>query len=181
MSNPDTKTPSLDSLYIAVPFAFLFSVIIIIYFYRRNSADILFWLIISLSATVITLPTNIISQYTTCSTIDIGSALLGTLPTFGVVLIGLGLSSISYCRIPIASLFAPLFMRKTVDIVKSTDNSMSVNNIKKRDSKECCIPKLSLMKIENEHPAILGLSYGFYVFFSMLFGIVIGSGVSRAC
>lgn len=181
MSNPDTKTPSLDSLYIAIPFAILFLSIIVIYFYRRNSAGIFFWLIISLSATVITLPTNLISQFTTCGNININNALLGTLPTFGIVLIGLGLSSISYCRIPIVSLFAPLFMRKTVDVVTSTDSSMSVNNIKKQDTKECCIPKLSLMKIEYEHPALKGLSYGFYVFFSMLFGIVIGSGISREC
>ena len=95
-------------------------------------------------------------------------------------MIGLGISSISYCRIPVVSLFAPLFMKKTVDI--TTDKtSNSVNSIRNSTSKECCSPKLSLQAIEQRYPILEGMSVGFYMMFSILFGMVIGTGVSRIC
>ena len=103
-------------------------------------------------------------------TTNIGKALLGTIPSIVAVIIGLGISSISYCRIPVVSVFAPLIMGNTSDI--TTKNSTS---------KECCIPKLNLKTIEQKYPLLEGISVGFYMMFSILFGMVIGTGISRIC
>ena len=188
MSNPDIKitgikTPSVNSLYVAFPISVLFVLITITLFYLKNSIpsfELVFRLSIPLAAAVITGATNVIIQYTTCNTTDIGKAMLGTVPTVVAIIIGLGLSSISYCRIPIVSLFAPLFMKKTVDV--TTDKtSASVNSVKNSISKECCVPKLGLKALEQRFPLLEGLSVGFYMMFSILFGMVIGTGVSRIC
>jgi hypothetical protein len=45
----------------------------------------------------------------------------------------------------------------------------------------CCAPSPTLESIEATVPMVSGLSYGFYLFFSMLFGIVIGSGTAVVC
>jgi len=188
MSNPDikitgVKMPSVNSLYIAFPISILFVLMTLTLFYLKESIPsfrLVFRLSIPLAAIVITGAANVIIQYTTCNTTDIGKALLGTVPIFVAIIIGLGLSSISYCRIPIVSLFAPLFMKKTVDV--TTDKtSASVNSIKNSTSKECCSPKLNLRTIEQRFPLLEGLSVGFYLMFSILFGMVIGTGVSRVC
>ena len=188
MSNPDIKItgmkmPSVNALYIAFPISILFVLMTITLYYLKESIPsfgLVFRLFIPLAAIVITGTANIIIQYTTCNTTDIGKALLGTVPTFVAIMIGLGISSISYCRIPVVSLFAPLFMKKTVDI--TTDKtSNSVNSIRNSTSKECCSPKLSLQAIEQRYPILEGMSVGFYMMFSILFGMVIGTGVSRIC
>lgn len=184
IKNKDVKLPSINALYLAFPISILFVLIIITFFNRMRMIGSSFWIIfylsIPLAATVITGGTNIINQYTTCNTVDIGKALLGAIPTFIAIIIGIGISSISYCRIPIASLFAPFFMKKTVDIT-TANIPTSVNDVKKMSTKECCNPKLNLKKMEDVHPTLLGLSYSFYIMFSILFGTVIGTNISRVC
>lgn len=188
MSNPDikitgVKMPSLNSLYIAFPISILFVLMTITLFYLKESIPsfgLVFRLSIPLAAVVITGAANVIIQYTTCNTTDIGKALLGAIPVFVAIIIGLGISSISYCRIPIVSLFAPFFMKKTVDVT-TNKISASVNSIKNSTSKECCVPKLNLRTLEQRFPLLEGLSYGFYMMFSILFGMVIGTGISRIC
>jgi hypothetical protein len=172
MSNPDikitgVKMPSVNVLYIAFPISILFVLVTMTLFYLKdsiNSFGLVFRLSIPLAAVVITGATNTIIQYITCNTTDIGKALLGTVPVVIAIIIGLGISSISYCRIPIVSVFAPLFMNKTTS-----------------NSKECCTPKFNLKMIEDRYPLLMGFSYGFYVMFSILFGMVIGTGISRIC
>jgi hypothetical protein len=184
MKNTSMKLPSINALYIAFPISILFVLIIITFFNQMRSIGSSFWTIfylsIPLAATVITAGTNIISQYTTCNTINVGLALLGAIPTFIAIIIGIMISSISYCRIPVASLFGPLFMKKAVDIT-TANIPTSVNDVKKMSTKECCNPKLNLNKMEDVHPTLLGLSYSFYIMFSVLFGTVIGTNISRIC
>ncbi len=129
---------------------------------------------------MITFMVNIITQYVNCNKIDAGKAALGALPSLGTVFVGLGISSITYCRIPIASVFTPLLVGKTVDITKNS-SAVNINSLKNSNSKECCVPKITLESVEDKYPLIAGLSYGFYVMFASLFGMVIGSGFSSIC
>jgi hypothetical protein len=188
MSNPDIqisniKMPAVNALYIAFPISILFVLITWTFFYLKNSIpsfELVFRLSMPLAAAVITGAVNVIIQYTTCNTTDIGKALLGAVPSVIAIIFGLGLSSISYCRIPIVSVFAPLFIKKTIDV--TTDKtSNSINSIRNTISKECCTPKLNLRTIEENFPLLEGASVGFYMMFSILFGMVIGTGVSRIC
>jgi hypothetical protein len=183
MSNPDIKVPSIDSLAIAFPVSILFVIISIFIFQYRDSIsyfNIILWLGFPIFTFIITSVVNIITQYVSCKTINAGKAFLGGLPSLISMLIGLGISSISYCRIPIASVFAPLIIGQTIDVTKNKSN-ININSLKNSNSKECCIPKLSLESIESKYPIILGLSYGFYILFSIMFGMVIGTGISTIC
>jgi hypothetical protein len=183
MSNPDIKVPTTDSLTVAFPVAILFFLITLTIFQFKESLQpfkYILWISFPIITVIIVAATNAITQYITCKTVNMGKALLGSLPSVGTVLLGLGISSISYCRIPVASVFAPLMIGQTIDVTKDK-NTTNINSLKNSNSKECCIPKLSLETIESKYPLIEGISYGFYMLFSILFGVVIGTGMSTIC
>ena len=167
MSNPDTNSasPNVDSLMTGFPVAILFFLITAALFQFRDSFtsfNLVIWLTIPLLALVITSAVNVTSQYV------------------AAVILGLGISSISFCRIPVTSVFAPLLIGKTVDVTKNKSTT-TINSLKNSNSKECCVPKLTLESIENQYPLIAGISYGFYIMFSILFGTVIGNSLSSIC
>ncbi len=183
MSNPDIKVPTVDSLSIAFPVSILFALITIFMFQLRDSIqyfNLILWLGLPIFTIIIISVVNIISQYITCKNTNVGKALLGSLPSLGAIVIGLGIASISYCRIPVTSVFAPLIIGQTIDVTKDKSTT-NINSLKNINSKECCIPKLTLEMIENKYPLITGISYGFYIMFSILFGVVIGTGLSTIC
>jgi len=101
------------------------------------------------------------SQYQMCPSLHGKTILYGALPTVFTTLIGIGIASISFCRIPIASVVAPWVIAPPASA--------------------CCAPSPSLKEVEKAHPSIMAASYGFYTFFAMMFGVVIGSGVSSEC
>lgn len=184
MSNPDIKVPTTDSLTTAFPIAILFLLITIVLFQFRDGIlnfKLVLWLGLPIITLIITSVVNIIYQYITCNTTNVGKAMLGALPSVGTVLISLCIASISYCRIPVASVFAPLILGQTVDVTNNKSNTMNISSLKNNSSKECCIPKLTLETIEGASSFIAGISHGFYVMFGILFGMVIGTGLSTIC
>lgn len=183
MSNPDIKVPTTNSLTVALPIAILFFIITLTFFQFKDFIQYfkyILWIAFPIITVIIVAVSNVISQYITCKSVNVGKALLGSLPSIGTVLLGLGISSISYCRIPIASVFAPLMIGQSVDVTKNKTNA-NINSLKNSTSKECCVPKLSLEYVESKYPLIEGISYGFYIIFSILFGVVIGTGMSTIC
>jgi hypothetical protein len=180
MSNPDSKS-NMNSLSIAIPAGIFIFILTIILFEFKNSISnfsLLLWIGFPIIGFIIASSINFGSQYMTCKHVNSKKAFLGAIPTFIAIIIGLGISSISWCRIPVVSVITPLFIDKAVDI---TNKSNGLNSIKNINSKECCLPKLSLERIESNFPIISGFSYGFYLLFSMLFGTIIGTGVSSIC
>ena len=182
MSNPDMKVSTIDSLTSGIPIAILFIIVTILLFKFRDiipSFNLVLWLGLPLFSLVVISAVNIILQYVSCKTTNIGRAILGALPSIGIIIAALGLSSISYCRIPITSVFAPLFIGKTVDV---SNNKLTIsNNNFLKNSKECCVPKITLEYIEAQFPMIQGISYSFYIMFATLFSMVLGTGISAIC
>lgn len=178
MSNP-------DSLTVAVPVSIFFLLITLALFQFRDSIPFfkrLLWIIFPVITLFIVSGVNMITQYVSCKKINANRAFLGTVPSLISIIIGLGIATIPYCRIPVATVIAPLIIGDTVDITMNKLNSnVNINSLKNSNSKECCTPKLSLEKIESKYPLVLGLSYGFYVVFSVLFGVTIGNGISDIC
>ncbi len=182
MSNPDMKVSTVDSLTSGIPVAILFLLITLLLFQFRDSLPsfkLILWLGFPLLSLLIVSIVNMILQYASCKTTNVGKAILGAIPSIGAVLIALGVTSISYCRIPVASVFAPLVIGQTVDITQNKSTVSNINSLK--NSKECCLPKLTLESIENRYPIVQGISYGFYIMFSILFSMVLGTGVSAIC
>ena len=183
MANPDDTSTQMDSLIVGFPAAIFLLLITMFIFQIRDSIpyfNILIWVSLPIFAIIISCAVNFVSQYISCKKVDAGKAILGSLPSGLAVLIGLGISSISYCRIPVASVFTPLIVGKSINVVKN-NSTTNINSLKNSNSKECCTPRLTLENIENKYPLISGISYGFYLMFSMLFGMVIGNGIATIC
>jgi len=163
MSN---ESVSINALSIAIPAAvFLFVSVLILFEFQKSipSFTAVLWIGIPIIAFLLTAGMNLVSQYMYCHRVNSGKALLGSIPSVFAVLIGLAVSSFSICRIPVVSIVEPL-LKKTPDAKPG-----------------CCPPPSSLETIESDFPIVSGLSYGFYLFFSMLFGIVFGSGIAVVC
>jgi hypothetical protein len=101
------------------------------------------------------------SQYQMCPALHGKTILYGGLPTVVTTMVGMGIASIPFCRIPVASVVASW--------------------VAKPPATACCAPSPSLKEVEKAHPSIMAASYGFYTFFAMMFGVVIGSGISSEC
>ncbi len=182
MANPDTKGTSVDSLIIALPIAIFFLLVMITIFQFRDSIPnftLVLWFGLPIVTFIVTSIVNLITQYVSCKTTDTGKALLGGIPSVIAVLIGLYISSISYCRTPIASVFTPLFANQSVDVVVSKNSN--TNSLKNTSSKEYYTNKLTLETIENKYPIVAGISHGFYIMFSILYGMTIGNGLATIC
>jgi hypothetical protein len=183
MANPDATGSSADALTTAFPVAILFLLIIIFMFQMKDSIPyfkFILWIGIPLLEFGIATAANFISQYIYCKTTNAGKALLGAVPAPISILIALGLSYISFCRIPIATVFTPLVVGQSVNITKNSATT-TINSLKNTNSKECCTPKLTLENVESKYPIIEGFSYGFYTLFAMLFSMTIGNGIATIC
>jgi hypothetical protein len=183
MSNPDNEvhTSTLGLFGSSIPVALLYWLFLIALFSYKDSMsyfNIYLWLLFPIFAYLMGAVMNIINQYITCKTIHAGKAFLGAVPLLGSVLISMGIGSISYCRIPPTSAFAPLFYSQSMDVLPNDNNK---SNIKSKVHKYCCPQKSTLEHIEKTFPMIKGISMGFYVLFGVLFGNVIGSGLSSIC
>jgi hypothetical protein len=78
--------------------------------------------------------------------------------------LGLGIASIPMCRIPVASVFAPI---------------LPINDARKcptiaTKSASCCDKQMVLSDVECKQPFVMAVSYCFYMIFAMLFGIIAG-------
>jgi chromate transport protein ChrA len=169
MSNPGGSV-SINSLSIAVPAGIIMFIITAMLFHFKDiipSFTMVLWISIPIIAFLITSGLNLVSQYMYCRKVDSGKAFLGAIPAFLATLIALGVASFSICRIPVASIVVPFFTPETP--ANSSKNA------------KCCNVLPTLESIEASAPMVSGLAYGFYLFFSMLFGIVIGSGTAVVC
>jgi hypothetical protein len=168
MSNPGTGSVSINALSVAVPAGCVLFIITLFLFYAKDSIpffNIMLWTGLPIIAFLVASGMNMASQYMYCKHTDSGKAFMGAIPAIVAVLIGLAISSISFCRIPVVSIIAPFYKSES-------DN---------KNSSACCKPPPSLESIEAKAPMVSGLAYGFYLFFSMLFGIVIGSETAVVC
>lgn len=180
MANPDTKGTSTDSFIIALPIAIFFLLVMITIFQFRYSIShfkLVLWIGLPVLVFFITSGVNLTTQYVSCKTTDAGKALLGAIPSLISVLIGLYISSISYCRIPVATVFTPLFANQNVDVVTTKLNS-NINSLRNSNTNT---RSLTLEVIENKYPIVEGISYGFYIMFSILYGMTMGNGIATIC
>ena len=188
MANPDATGSSTDALVTAFPVALLFLLIVIFMFQMKDLIprfSLILWIGLPILAFGIATGANFVSQYIYCKTTNAGKALLGAAPAPIGIIIALLLSSLSFCRIPIATVFSPLFIGKSVNITKNSGKVNSgittINSLKNSNSKECCSPNVTLEGIESKYPIIEGFSYGFYTLFAMLFSMTIGNGIATVC
>jgi hypothetical protein len=159
----------MDILTLAVPTGIFIVMMLILLFQTVDQSggnfSIILWLGIPFLAMISSFGIHLSSQK--CESINPISALMGSLYTLGAVWIALLISWIDVCRIPVASVIAPMYKDDT------PRNS--------KNSAPCCVPQWTLKAIEDKFPMVSGWCYGFYVFFGILFGMVTGSATGTAC
>jgi len=167
MANPDSTgaSPNMSGI---MTLGFFVAILVIILFNYQHVPFFSGLLYIALPIFIYLLMTFVI--YISKSGITIGNAFVSGLPTIGTTYLALFISYISYFRIPIASVFAPLFLDSSVNIVSQPQKG----GAKKQRGGSCCSPTYSLEGVELQFPTIKGISYGFYLFFAICFGGVSG-------
>jgi hypothetical protein len=159
----------MDILTLAVPTGIFIVMMIILLFQSVDPASsnfsIILWLGIPFLAMISSFGIHLSSQK--CDSINPMNALMGSLYTLGAVWIALAISWIDFCRIPIASVVAPMYKED------KPQNS--------KNSAPCCAPQWTLKAIEEKFPMVSGWCYGFYGFFGILFGMVTGAATGTMC
>ena len=159
MGNPDETRgvgkAVLAAIFISVFLFFTFTSII-------NNKFLLF-IGIPFLAFSISFLVHLSSQWSACNALDFAKVAKGSFATFITSMIAIGISSISTCRIPIASVFGPSF-KETPKVKES-----------------CCSKGDMLEDIERQNPIVKALSYCFYMIFAMLFGITYGDSIVTVC
>jgi len=161
---------SADSLTYAIPTAtlvFLISFALIQWENLWSFFGVVLWLGIPILVYLITSTITLLAQYSGCGTVRIGDVFMYSVPSILLSWAALMISSFSVFRIPIASAVAPLFM----DTPPPTSNSGTA----------CCAPPMTLETIEGKAPIVKGFSYGFYLFFSTVYGILVSIGFAGIC
>lgn len=109
-----------------------------------------------------------------CGTVNVGKAALGALPTLGCTLIALLMSWITVFRVIVSSVTAPMFIGDLEDISAAPRRTTGGRRMRGGT-------RAILEEVEKENPMIKGMSYGFYLFFAMLYGGVMGSSIASIC
>lgn len=169
MSTSDSIS-SVDSLTYAIPTAivvFLISFSLFQWEYVWPFFRVVLWLGIPFLVYLITSVTTLLAQYSGCGSVRMGDVFMYSLPSVLLSWAALLISYFSIFRIPIASAVAPLF----IDMSPPS----SGNN------RGCCGPSMTLETMELQAPMVKGFSYGFYLFFSTIFGLLVSVGFSGIC
>lgn len=162
----------MDSFVYAIPISILVFFMVFMMFqweYQLSYFSVLLYLGLPLMVYGLASLSTMMAHYSECSRMDAGQSFLHSLPSMGMTWIALGVSYFSWARIPIASAISPLFLGNTVDIVRTSNSSHG------------CPPPTTLETIENNVPMVKGFSYGFYLFFSTLFSMLLSIGFSSGC
>jgi len=160
-------------------------VIVIFNYYTSPIFNVLLYGLVPLLSYGISVGINAISQSNACENGDTKKLLLSGLPTVGTTAIALFISYFDICRIPIASIVAPLLIDKSSNSTSSetTPNIVPPETIStmKGGAGSCCEPSLTITYVEKTKPIIRVISYLFYLIFAMQFGITYGTSMVTAC
>ena len=136
----------------------------------------LLWFMIPALSYAIALGMIMLSQYSICQKTDFEKSLLASIPSAVASMVALVVASFEWFSNPIASVFS-YFMIKESDLYPTTNATSCCNR------KPLTVKRVESFKTKeaNTGDIIKGISYGFYLFFSMLFSIVIGVGKASLC
>ena len=197
MSNPDATETGANIGGIATLGGFIVILVIILFNYHHSSS---FYFLLYGGLPIIIYLLMFVVLYISKKNVDVKNAFLSAVPTIGTTYLALFISYISFFRIPVASVFAPIFIGSTANIVSQPVSESAPTNVKsanaaiatlpqviskggshKRSKKQtggsCCSPTFSLDGVEAQFPTIKGMSYAFYLFFAICFGGIFGSSL----
>jgi len=154
-SNPDKLSGTTTTLNITL--AVLSALIVILFFYIFGGPHMsivgvtLLWLVIPIGLTMLSMAMNAVNELIRCGSVNMLTHLKVSWVTLVIVYIVLGITSISYIRAPVTSLFSGFF------------------------------PDPTVLGIEAKVPTVRGVAVGYYMLFGVLLAQVITSGYGSIC
>ncbi len=157
-TSPDDRTTGFTygSTVILAFIVLLTTILFFRYFSTTAGFQLMIWIGIPLIVYLVGGCLNLLGQYIACQSVDAGRAFLSSLVLLGTTLVALIISSFAILRVPVASVFAPLFETK-----------MPCNT--------------GLIPLEAKYPTLKGISYGYYLMWGILFGQIMNANFSAAC
>ena len=122
-----------------------------------NNFTTLFWIVMPIVIYIVGVGLNLMGQYSSCGSVNIGKGFLSALTTLASTYAFMGISRVAVLRVPIGSIFSSYFATK-----------QELNN----DTFE---------NIESKYPILEGISVAYYMFWGTMFGQIISSGLSAGC
>lgn len=154
-------TSNSSFVYSSTTILAIFSVIciVVLYLFKSNvpSFQMIVWIGFPILIYILSSCLNMMGQHLTCKSINAGKGFLTALTTLVSVYLFMLLSKIQFLRLPIGSIIAPFVA----------------------PANEVC--KLSLKELEEKYPIVLSIATSYYVFWGVVFGQIITSGMSAAC
>ena len=124
MSNPDTTETGANIGGIAILGSFIVILVIILFNYHQSSA---FYFLLYGGLPIIIYILRFVVLYISKKNTDVKNAFLSAVPTIGTTYLALFISYISFFRIPVASVFAPMFIGSTANIVSQPVSGNAAN------------------------------------------------------
>ena len=124
MSNPDTTETGANIGGIAILGGFIVILVIILFNYHHSSS---FYFLLYGGLPIIIYILMFVVLYISKKNMDIKNAFLSAVPTIGTTYLALFISYISFFRIPVASVFAPMFIGSTANIVSQPVSESATN------------------------------------------------------
>lgn len=171
MPNPDSTVPGVNTGAIGVLGLFVGVIVIILFNYQYIS---FFSAILYFALPLFIYALMFVVIYISKPGVTAGNAFISALPTVGTTYIALFISYISYLRIPIASVVAPLFVGSPPAEEQATQQGGRRKQIKRGGGCGCSTPSYSLEEVELQYPSVKGISYAFYLFFAIYIGGISG-------
>jgi len=180
MPSPDTSP--LGSSFIGAIILFVIVLAIFQLFSSSSYMNYVIYLVIPIIVYLVAALQNIVFQYTSCGSIDAGKAFLGAVPSIGLTYFSLLLAWMPMMRVIVSSVTAPMIISNLDDLsTRPTYGGGRMRNARRSGGNMGGGVRAVLEDVEKENPMIKGLSYGFYLFFGMLYSGVIGAGLSANC
>lgn len=157
-SSPDTTSTSAFLYSTTIVIAILFVAVTVILFRTFSNLTffpLLLWFALPIGIYMIASFLNLAGQQISCKKVNAGKAFRNSLLVLVPVYLALIIATIPYARIPISSLFAPLFEPKAT--------------------------VMNLIPLEIRYPTLKGISYAYYIFWGILFGQIMNGNFSSAC
>ncbi len=190
MANPDTSKSNSGFLYgSTISYAVAVVLVnILLYFYMNSIPyfNFIYWLLFPVLIYIGSMSISMLGQVSACGSVKPGQSLLGGIPTVIGAYLGMVLGQVKYFRLPVASAFSNLVTSKPYDLV--LDSSERVNSAAAAVTKACdaktnflCTPQMGILEAEKRAPMLKGIAIGYYMFFGILCGQVVSSGLSQSC
>lgn len=176
------SSQSSQSYGITFAFATLTAIVVFVLFMFKNTIPgflYVYWIGTPIFILLVGFLMALANQAVICGSVSPGPAFFGAIPGPVLALLFMGINSIKFFRIPVASAFQPILTTQSLSTFKNLGKLSNMNS--ENTTRLVDIRHATLEVMEEQYPALFGISAAYYIFFAVLFASVIGNTQSITC